>query len=788
MVTRSGGGRYHVMSRSPVTPPSQWHRPPQGAVGLIAASAAGVVVLAVVTTWELGTVEGRRTALNTAFVVGAVAVLGSALAKLLRSPARHVRDLLVLGAGTAWTFGNGWWFYYHEVSGQPAYPGWSDVGYLTALPFAAVLVLRVLPRLSGPAGRRLLVDAVLVGLGIFTVLWVLYIEQALEHSDRLPALVITVSLAYPLVDAALATLAITALRHARTVESGLLAAALLSYFGADLAWNYTALHGGYTASSEPSDALRLLAYLLLAALPWSPVAARPERAAPPRSPLVAVFPVAGAFTGLLLLLTRDYDGLETEDLMLFAAVGAVTVARQLLLTRDLLAANRGLHEEVDRQTAELRESHDRLRELAFQDSLTGLANRRYLARVFDQLASSTEVGQHALALLDLDDFKNVNDGLGHEIGDLLLTRVAARLTAAARDGDVVVRLGGDEFAVLLRDVQPEHVPGVATRLLEALQQPLSIGTADRLMPRASMGVAHCSGTDSASDVLRRADVAMYAAKRAGKGRFTIYDPQVHTAVVDLHMLESALFVAPLNDELRLHFQPLVDLASGRVVGCEALVRWEHPERGLVSPAEFIPAAERIGAIDCIGLWVLEEAASRLVEWQRRVPGLDLTVSVNVSPLQLQSGVLCRDIDEILARTGLAPERLVVEITESALARREDAATVLTELRERGITVALDDFGAGMSSLGQLRQLPVDVLKIDRSFVSGLDVDERGRAYLRTIVELGHTLGMRVCAEGVETERQANLVGRLGCHTAQGWHFGRPVAADEFAARYVTVRV
>jgi len=382
--------------------------------------------------------------------------------------------------------------------------------------------------------------------------------------------------------------------------------------------------------------------------------------------------------------------------------------------------------------------------------------------------------------LDLDDFKIVNDTLGHGAGDRLLRVVAERINGCVRADDLAARLGGDEFAVLLLDnPNLDRSLAVAQRIIEALQVPFQIG-GQEIAVGASIGIAATSRADDTADVLlRNADVAMYTAKAAGKRRAAVFEPTMHAALVARHSLSAELSRSLGRGELAVFFQPIVRLADGQMAGVEALVRWRHPTRGLILPGEFIALAEETGLILALGRWVLAESAMRFGAWQAQ-PGVadDFFVSVNISPLQLQQPEFIDEIESILGATGLDPNRLVLELTETAMFQDTEATIVkLGALRARGVRIALDDFGTGYSSLGYLRRFPVDILKIARDFVVQPDLGASEWAFAHAIVALGQTLGLHIIAEGIEEAAQVERLLQLGCEFGQGFHLGLPLDAS-----------
>ena len=425
---------------------------------------------------------------------------------------------------------------------------------------------------------------------------------------------------------------------------------------------------------------------------------------------------------------------------------------------------------------------DQLRYQAFHDGLTGLANRALFAdRVGHAVARREGPGRMlAVMFVDLDDFKTVNDSLGHAVGDELLVHVAGRIRECLRPEDTAARLGGDEFAVLIEDLADDaEASDIAGRLVEVLEQPLHIGQSE-VSVRASIGVViEMSGVAEADMLLRNADVAMYTAKNRGKGRFEIFQPAMQAAVHERMELKADLSHAIEREELDLAFQPLLALDSERIIGLEALIRWDHPRRGTLAPLSFIPLAEETGQIVTIGRWVLAEACVAASQWIARHPHRrPLGLSVNLSAVQLQYAGLVKDVADALRRSGFPARDLILEITESAIMRDLDAASAtLSALKRLGVQIAIDDFGTGYSSLGYLQRLPVDILKIDRSFVETMTASREGAALTTAIVELGRTLQLQTVAEGIETQEQLSRLQAIGCRVGQGYYLGRPMGRD-----------
>ncbi len=427
-----------------------------------------------------------------------------------------------------------------------------------------------------------------------------------------------------------------------------------------------------------------------------------------------------------------------------------------------------------------------LAQQAFYDSLTGLPNRALFQDRLRQALVRSGRRQNSIALLflDLDNFKLVNDSLGHQAGDLLLVEAGKRLRASVRAGDTVARLGGDEFVVLL-----EHISGEADTLpvVEAIRQqlvrPFMVGQRT-LVVSASIGIAlGATQQDQAEALLRNADVAMYRAKARGKGQYAVFDPRMHADTVARMELEADLRQALERGEFRVRYQPVVALPTGRIREVEALVRWQHPTRGMISPADFIPIAEETGLIVPIGRWVLQEACRQAASWQAACPrDPPLILGVNLSPRQLQMPDLAAEVSQILRESGLPAGCLKLEITEGVLMQDMEATiAVLWQLKSLGSQLAVDDFGTGYSSLAYLKRLPLDVLKIDRSFVTGIGRQPEDQAIVRAIISLAKTLGLSLTAEGVETAEQAAALNAWGCECGQGYHFARPLGPSEIQA-------
>ncbi|MFI5930855.1 putative bifunctional diguanylate cyclase/phosphodiesterase [Actinoplanes sp. NPDC051494] len=648
------------------------------------------------------------------------------------------------------------WFVEDAILHSLTYPAFADYCFLAFVPFmlTGLLLLAGVRRTRADA-VKLALDALTVGASTFMVLWYLVLGPIIVARDATIS-GIAYSAALPVGDLLLVlALAMLLLRRSVTVAVRLLAGAVGLFVVADTSYAYLQLHDGFVGGMWP-DLLWLAGCQLLVLAAHrgyheggaGPGGDRPARSRAGWLPYGAIA-LAYALLGVL----ARAEGIYPLGGMIIGAI---------LLTSIVVA----------RQMYALREN----RELAVTDGLTGLANRTLVA---ERLAGLTRQplrpGRHAAVLLiDLDRFKPINDGYGHEAGDAVLCAVATALRSVIRSGDTAGRLGGDEFAVILQNLPDRAVAErIAQRLVDALRTPVIFG-AHLLGVEASIGVAiRDEDTAGGEALLQHADTAMYAAKRSGRGRYQLYTPDL-----DLRARDAELRRAIAGDELVLHYQPIVDLAHGGIVGVEALVRWRHPARGLLLPGAFIDLAEETGAVVPLGEWVLREACRQGAEWRSALPAAEgLRLSVNLSPKQVVLPALVEIIRGILDETGFPPDRLVLELTEGVILE-PDAPTVarLEALRDLGIRIAVDDFGTGYSALSYLRRLPVDILKIDRSFVTGIAGDVEARTVAEAVVRLGMAFRMSVVAEGIETAGEARMLAGMGCGFGQGYHFHRPLEA------------
>jgi diguanylate cyclase (GGDEF)-like protein len=433
------------------------------------------------------------------------------------------------------------------------------------------------------------------------------------------------------------------------------------------------------------------------------------------------------------------------------------------------------HEDI----TERRKAEARIEHLAHYDALTNLPNRvsfrASMDRALDSLARGDVV---AVLCLDLDHFKEVNDTLGHPVGDALLQVVADRIRSCVRPTDCMARLGGDEFAIVQAPVdQPADSTALAARLIAAIAEPYDIG-GHQIVIGASVGIAIAPGDGNDADsLLKNADMALYRAKEDGRGAYRFFEPDMDARMQVRRALELDLRKAVALEEFELYYQPIVDLATNKVNCFEALLRWRHPQRGMVTPDNFIPVAEEIGLLGTLGAWVLRKACAEAMKWPQGI-----LVAVNLSPAQFKTGTLVLDVIAALGASGLAANRLELEITESVLLQNTDATmSTLRQLRDLGVRIAMDDFGTGYSSLGYLQKFPFDKIKIDRSFVRDVIDKPESIAIVRAVTGLGRTLGMTTTAEGVETADQLEQLRREGCAEVQGYLFSRPKPAHELGA-------
>ncbi len=439
--------------------------------------------------------------------------------------------------------------------------------------------------------------------------------------------------------------------------------------------------------------------------------------------------------------------------------------------------------EQEKTSEELRDSREKYRHAAFHDLLTDLPNRNLFIETLKFLLQKykrTPNRTFAVLSLDLNRFKTINESLGHSVGDRLISHVAKRLSTMVRENDLVARFSGDAFGIIINDIAMVDDAVQLAQLIERrLQKPFTIA-GRQVFTSVSIGISVCNSTyDEAEDILRDADIAMYHAKQNAK-EYVVFDPMMHMRAVTLLQLETDLRSAIDRDELSVYYQPIVDLATMRLIGFEALMRWNHPQRGIIPPSEFIPVAEETGLIVPLTLWILERSCSQTVEWQKRSPeNENLMISINLSGKHFGHAEMVEQVRRIMVETTIKPATVKLEITDSAVMENaESAIALLKRLRSLGLQLSIDDFGTGYSSLSYLHRFPIDMLKVDRSFVGTMEDGTENGEIVRTVIALGKTLGLNIVAEGIETIHQLHQLRILGCEFGQGYLFSRPVPCDE----------
>lgn len=709
----------------------------------------------------------------------------------LHRPGARWAWLAVAAGNLCFVLGDGVWDVYALVLHRSVpLPSVADALYLGGYPFvfAGVLALTRIPGRAGLRERR--ADAAIVSLGVMAISWH-FLMGSYAGDPTLGTLGKAVTLAYPIMDVGLVYVIMQGLvsMPVRRTAHRLLAAGLVSMLVADFIYDVMNQYGSYS-TGNPVDAGWLLSYVLLAAAALHPSMAAPTAAADPfeaaasasdkrrRLPAVAL----AGFVSPLIMLTADLSG-RSPDIPVLAGMSIVLFGLVVLRMSWLFDRISGQSDQLRERTATLQESLGQrealeadLRHQAFHDSLTGLANRALLQdRVAHALARSRRsAGTVAVCFCDLDGFKTINDSLGHQTGDDLLVAAARRLASIVRPGDTVARLGGDEFAVLMEGAEDAEVStALAGRIVSALAQPFEMDGRDITLS-VSVGIARGQADTTAEKLLAEADSAMYQAKADGKSRYAVFEPSMQTKSLERLELTSAFRGALEESQLLLRYQPIFSLRSGRLEGFEALVRWAHPRLGLIEPGRFIPLAEETGFIVPIGRWVLEAASEQTARWNRDRPDHPLGISINLSSRQLEDVNLIDDLRTALAMSGLSPQRLTLEMTEGVL-MSERAGPILDAIKQLGVRLAVDDFGTGYSALSYLHRFPVDVLKLDKSFVDPLvDAGSDESLLMHSVLRLARNLGLHTVAEGVETPVQRGVLAALGCDSAQGYLLGRPL--------------
>lgn len=706
---------------------------------------------------------------------GAAVVVVIALAALRTNPARRPAWLLILFAVALLTIGDATYSAIELMNSAVPYPSAADVSYLAGYVALVAGFLGLLRGRTTGSDRATLIDASILTASAAAAFWVVIGVPSI--SGATDPLAIAVSLAYPGADLVLLMIGLHALLGgaARPRFLQIMLLGLTSYFVADVVYAVSVLNGQYV-DGHPIDLGWIVGLLLIGSaslhpstrLPVTGVTKVETRLSRQRLALLAF----AAFLAPALLVAQ---GASSDPHTLAGLVLAWTVLFGLVLVRMASSVD-----DLGSSLIQRRRLQDDLAHQATHDSLTRLANRALFETRLESAVVPDPTGT-GLIFLDLDDFKTVNDTLGHATGDALLQTIAARIQRELRDTDLVARLGGDEFAILV-----EHCPDEATlrslaeRILTAIRAPVALA-GRHLVVHASAGMAFGREGLAGLDLMRDADVAMYQAKSKGKGQIERHEPAMHEAIVRGYELRTELAAAVVSHAFILEFQPIIDLRTETVVAGEALVRWRHPTRGILAPGEFIGIAEQSGLIRELGSWILREACRIAATWPSFGDGRGRSLGVNLSPAQLLDPGFLGEVVAILGETGLDPHRLTLEITESALIDLEAASTALSAISRLGVKLALDDFGTGYSALSYVADLPFDIVKIDQSFVSGMGENSRVESLLGGILGLCRSLSLLAVAEGVETEAQLARLRRLGCPEGQGFLFGRPMDADAFRA-------
>jgi diguanylate cyclase len=729
---------------------------------------------------------------NVLFVVSSLAAALAGLTVALKHRGKARRGwLLVSFALAAQVVGNGIWAYLEHVPKIEVFPSAADFFYLLFGPFLAAGLWQLMPsprdRLEG---SRLALDLAITVGAVGLYFWRFLLAPPLSWGAD--GWVTGISMAYPLLDLLLLGLLLLIVMRERRGEAPRLDLLLLGIgvavqIGVDLLYSAATAAGTYY-TGHPMDGLWTLSTTLYVGAAYvslkqrrSPIGARTAKL---NGFLAVTMPYLAVAAGLGLHIATQADPAVNDTLdgkgVLYGAVAVtlLVIARQLLAFSENWRLAQQLEVRVQARTAELEALSNKYRYDALHDALTGLPNRTHFQLRLGEVA---EKQPFAVLYLDFDRFKGVNDSFGHAVGDALLRAIATRLQGCLRPGDLVARLGGDEFAVLLLDpASEEDAVGVAERLIQTFAVPFEIDN-HTLYCTSSIGVVLSEAERSSpEDVLRDADIAMYRAKAAGRSRFVLFEAAMRENVQARLALETDLRGALQRDELEVYYQPVMHSDTGSVAGFEALVRWQHPERGLVSPGDFIPLAEETGLVIDLDRWVLKTACAQLRDWSADHP--ELSLSVNLSGHQFSRPDLAPFVAEVLAEFELAPERLKLELTEGLLMDTSAAVReTLTALRLLGLRLHIDDFGTGYSSLSYLQRFDADALKVDRSFVLRMLENEDSAELVRTVVSMAHNMGMQVVAEGVETQEQYRHLQWLGCEYVQGYLFSKPVPARQAEA-------
>ncbi|MFF5289780.1 putative bifunctional diguanylate cyclase/phosphodiesterase [Paractinoplanes globisporus] len=716
----------------------------------------GQVIALVVMCFAIGAVvvalsggpAASYTQLGSSAIACVAAVFCGAAARRASGSARGGWALIAAGC-LSWGLGNFYWSWNElVVHAEVLFPSFADAGYLL-FPLLGAAGLWLISGWSSNGNRlTVLLDGMIAGSALFVVGWVLTVRSVWQAGADSP-FAFVVSMAYPIGDIVLATIAVLLAARTRRGDRGIVLLLILGLAGmtaSDVLFALDTSSGTYY-SGQPSDAGWFIAFSACGAAGWlatrRPMVLNDTGVTTRRQIMLPYVPF-----GLAVAVAAGQGiGVDAAEAVPLLAGMIMILLRQLstLLHNSTLAR--------------------RLRHQAYHDPLTGLGNRAlYTERLEGALAAGTPV---AIVYLDLDDFKMINDTLGHDAGDNVLRTVGDRLRHCFPEPDTVARLGGDEFAVLTARI--DGLPELAQRLLTGLHEPFAAG-ARTIQISASAGIAIADGATRAEDLRKNVDLAMYDAKARGKNTCSLFEPSMREDFDRELMLRDELRRALTDGDLHVMYQPIVGLGDRRVVGVEALARWNHPRLGSVPPEVFVPVAERAGLIGDLGMSVLRRACAEFAAWAG-APGAYL--SVNVSPLQLVDPQFPGQVAAALADAGLHPRRLVLEVTENVLADESEVIGTLTRLRATGVRVAIDDFGTGYASLRYLHRFPADIVKIDRTYVHEIACDPAAMRILGTLWQLFDAVGLTAVAEGIEDEDQATMLIDLGCPLGQGFHLGHP---------------
>lgn len=659
------------------------------------------------------------------------------------------------------------------LNAAPSFPSVADLMFLSAVPAGVTGALALSRSQGSPSGIVVaLLDGLLFATGLLVAGWLLVLGPVFAKSDD-TMLVKLVSVAYPVTDAMILTLlSIAFVRASRGMRLtiALLCLGVTSMMLADSSLAYQTATGVINDSNSPLGLGWVVGLLAIAVAGMRPSQSPRAVIDADRRPagIGVFFTLVPVGIALSVTISSYLDGAPFSPVVVWSLL--VLIGGAAVRQATALYANNRMRQRLEYQ--------------ADHDDLTGLHNRGFLRALLDSDETASDELGWQLLTIDLDEFKSINDSFGHSAGDQLLVELSRLLRSAVREDDVVAHIGGDVFVLALRGGSAQAAD-VARGILSLLEAPISIGSIATKVS-ASIGIVNAGVRRTAEELLRNADLAMYAAKAKGGGQFAVYTPTMHEAVAERVHLESDLRAAWNTDQLLVHFQPIVELGTGQVVSIEALVRWQHPERGMVGPDAFIPLAEETGLIVPIGERVLQIACNTLVALQRRNPqAADVSVSVNVSARQLRSTSLVDTVADALRSSGLDPRRLIIEITETAVIRdMEYSIRILDRLRAFGLRVALDDFGIGSSSIGNLRRLPVDIIKMDKSLVDHIPDGKMATGLLDAVAAMASALNLRTVVEGVERSDQADYLRSAGYDLAQGYYYARPcdvVAIDRIVA-------